>query len=79
MKNDEFNFNAIARVNRRRKKGLFGMVLEVPKQIAEYIGSSFWVIYGNSCFYCNSTDEIYRVCRDHDWDVRFFEKMENTK
>lgn len=71
----ECNFKAIARVTRRRKKGMFGVILEVPKSLIECT-SVFWLVYGNACFYCNTNDDINKICSKYDWVVRFFDGTE---
>ena len=75
MESKIFSFKAIARIKKRRKKGMFGLVFEVPKFLIEYTDSAFWLVYGNSCFYCNSTEDINRICREHDGVVIFFKKI----
>ena len=74
MKSEKLSFEVIASVRKRRKMGMFGLVFEVPKQLIEYINSAFWLVYGNSCFYCHSTKEVNNICRKYDWVVTYFEK-----
>ena len=71
--NFDDSFKAIARVSRRKPGGMFGLVLEVPSEIAKYIGAHYWVVYGNACYYCNSLDEVKVICDKHEWFIRLFE------
>jgi len=74
MEGNKYSFSAIGRVIRKHKRGMFGIVLEVPQPVQQILRCDFWVVYGNSCFYCNSIDDIKRVCNDHNWDVNFFDE-----
>ena len=78
MECNELSFNAVARVNRIHKKGMFGLVLEVPNSVVDYTGARFWLVFGNSCFYCNTTEDVDRVCREHGWDARFLTERRAT-
>jgi hypothetical protein len=76
MESNKFTFNGIARVYRKNKRGMFGLVLELPKSLADFTGFRFWVVYGNSCFYCAAFDDVDKVCQEHGWYVRLFDGTE---
>ena len=78
MECNELSFTAVARVKRIHKKGMFGLVLEAPKPVVDDTGAKFWLVYGNSCFYCNTTEDVDRVCREHGWGATFLTERRAT-
>jgi len=72
------SYKVVARVIRNKRKTMFGVVLHTPNAVNREQEFSYLLVYGSSCFYFNTMDEVKKECVKHDWTM-FLQKVHDNK